>query len=325
MASSSPSAPYVVEECNGFFQFLSDGTIVRFPEPIFPVAIPEDFPVDWKDLLFDPNHGLYLRLYMPPVAAGEDKLPLLVYYRGGGFCIGSRTSPNLHACCLRLASDLHVIVASVDYRLAPEHRLPASFDDAAAALLWLRDQSGSDAWLSEHADLSRVFVSGESAGGTVAHQMALRFGRTGLKPVRLRGFILVMPAFAGEERTKSELDCEEGAVLSLEQLDQFCRLSLPPGATRDHPLWNPFGPDSPNLEAADLAPLLVVAAERDLLRDRCVEYATRLKEMGKEVELLEIKGQEHGFFVIKPWSKPVGEMVRFIKLFMDEFGNKSDE
>ncbi|XP_072957690.1 strigolactones hydrolase CXE15-like [Typha angustifolia] len=321
--SSSPSAPYVVEDCRGHLQLLSDGTVVRSPHPIFPVDVPNDFPVDWKDILFDPNHGLHLRLYMSRVA--KNKLPVLVYFHGGGFCIGSRTWPNFHASCLRLASDLHVIVASFDYRLAPEHRLPAAFDDATTALLWLRDQSQSDAWLSEHADLSSVFVIGESAGGTIAHQMAVQFGRTGLNPVRLCGFVLVMPGFVAEERTKSELDCLEGAFLCLEQLDRYCRLSLPPGATRDHPFWNPFGPESPNLEAAELAPLLVVVAERDLLRDRGVEYATRLKEMGKEVELLEIKGQEHGFFAINPWSKPVGEMIRFIKLFMDEFGNKSDE
>ncbi|XP_072988837.1 strigolactones hydrolase CXE15-like [Typha latifolia] len=320
MASSASSTlsspPYVVEEYPGVLQLLSDGTVLRSPDHIAPpIPVPDGVSVDWKDLLFDTTHGLHLRLYMPRVA--KNKLPVLVYFHGGGFCIGSRTWPNFHASCLRLASDLHAIVASVDYRLAPEHRLPAALEDAAAALLWIRDQSKSDAWLSEHADLSRVFVIGESAGGNITHHMAVLFGQTGLAPVRLCGFILLMPGFVAEERTKSELNCHDGAFLSLEKLDRYCRLSLPPGATRDHPSCNPFGPESPSLEAAEMGPILVVVAERDVLKDPGVAYATRLKEMGKKVELVEFKGEEHSFFAIKPWSEPVGEMIREIKLFMD--------
>ena len=107
--------------------------------------------------------NLGLRMYRPTTAGGEEegkKLPVLVYFHGGGFCIGSCTWPSFHAGCLRLAAELPAVVLSFDYCLAPEHRLPAAHEDAAAAL-WLRDQLLSIPWLADGADSSQVFVSGQ--------------------------------------------------------------------------------------------------------------------------------------------------------------------
>ena len=70
--------------------------------------------------------------------------------------------------------------------------------------------------------------------------------------------------------------------------DQLWRMSLPVGATFDHPLANPFGPDSPDLEPVALPPVLVEAPEVDVLRDRVLLYVARLKQMGKDVELVRI-------------------------------------
>jgi acetyl esterase/lipase len=86
--------------------------------------------------------------------------------------------PNVHACCLRLAAELPAVVLSADYRLVPEHHLPAFLDDSAPVLSWLRDQASLPAavepCLTESADFSRVFVSGESAGANIAHHLAVR-------------------------------------------------------------------------------------------------------------------------------------------------------
>ncbi|XP_072957560.1 strigolactones hydrolase CXE15-like [Typha angustifolia] len=319
-----PSRPHVIEDCRGTILLYSDGTVLRSPEPFIHVSTAHDAEaeVDWRDVLYDPAHDLSLRLFKPRVInADEGKIPLLVYYHGGGFCLGSRTWPNFHSCCLRLASSLHVIVASVDYRLAPEHKLPAAIQDGAASLLFLRDQWASDAWLAEHADPARVFLSGESAGGNITHHMAVQFGPTGLNPIRIRGSILLMPAFGGVERTKSELECDKDSFLSLEQADQYCRLMLPRGATRDYPVFNPAGPEGPNLEAVETGPMLLVVAEKDMLKDREVEYARRMREeWGKHVEVAEFEGQQHGFFAIDSWSEPADEVIRIMKQFMDEFG-----
>ncbi|KAG1347968.1 Arylacetamide deacetylase [Cocos nucifera] len=323
----SSFAAYEVDECRGVLRVFSDGSIVRSPNPSFPVPVQDDGSVDWKDAQFDAAHDLHLRLYKPRhrLASDGPKFPVFYYFHGGGFCIGSRTWPNCQNYCLRLASELRAVVVAPDYRLAPEHHLPAAIDDGAAAVEWLRRQAASpdpDPWFAEAVDFGRVFISGDSAGGNIAHHLAVRFGsaagRAKLEPVRIRGFVQLMPFFGGTRRTKSEAECPKDAFLNLELNDRYWRLSLPRGATADHPLVNPFGPGSPDLEPLEFEPMLVVVGDRDLLRDRAAAYAKRLREWGKPVELAEFQGQQHGFFTIDPWSEPANELMRVIKRFMDE-------
>lgn len=306
---------------------LSDGAIVRSQNPSFPIPVVDDGSVEWKDALFSPApHALNLRLYRPrrSQTPGEGRLPVFFYFHGGGFCIGSRTWPNCQNYCLRLASDLRALVVAPDYRLAPEHRLPAAIHDAVASVEWLRSQAAADPWLAESADLARVFISGDSSGGNIAHHLALRFGspagRAALAPLRLRGFVLLMPFFGGTQPTRSEAECPDDAFLNRELNDRYWRLSIPSEATLDHPLVNPLGPESADLEAAEVDPILVVVGGRDLLRDRAAEYAVRLRGWGKPVELAEFEGQQHGFFTIDPWSEPSGKLMGTIKRFMKDNG-----
>jgi len=126
---------------------------------------------------------------------------VLVYFHGGGFCIASFELVNFHAGALRLAAELPALVLSADYRLAPEHRLPAAFDDADSVLAWLRAQASAAAepWLAESADFGRVFVGGDSAGGTISHHVAARHGAgsLALAPLRLAGYVLLWTFFGG--------------------------------------------------------------------------------------------------------------------------------
>ncbi|KAL6880187.1 hypothetical protein ACP4OV_011752 [Aristida adscensionis] len=319
--SSSPE-PYVVEDCRGVLQVLSDGTVRRSAEPGLPAAdAPEDdCGVEWKDVTWQPEHDLNARLYRPRHlgAANDARLPAVAYFHGGGFCLGSGRWPGTHAWCLRLAAELPAVVLSFDYRLAPEHRLPAAQEDGAAALRWLRARAAADPWLAEAADLARVFVAGDSAGGNIAHHVAARFGRTGLSPpVRLRGHVLITPAMSGEARTRGELECPADAALTTEMCDRFSRLALPAGATRDHPALSPAGPQAPSLEAVEVAPVLVVAAERDVLRERNAHYARRMREeWGKDVEYVELAGVGHGFLRADPWSERADELVRLVRRFV---------
>ncbi|KAJ6829392.1 putative carboxylesterase 15 isoform X3 [Iris pallida] len=318
--------PYEVDECRGVLRVFSDGSIVRTPGPSFPVPVVDDGTVEWKDVQFDPANGLHLRLYKPRrTGPARPRLPIFFYFHGGGFCIGSRTWPNCQNYCLRLASDIGALVVSPDYRLAPEHRLPAAIDDAALAVEWLRDRAASDEWVADAADLGSVFISGDSAGGTIAHHLAVKFGsaagRAELGPVRVRGYVLLGPFFGGTQRSRSEAECPTDAFLNLELNDRFWRLSVPLGADTDHPLVNPFGPESPGLEGVEFEPMLVVVGGHDLLRDRAVEYAERLKGWGKPVEVAEFAGQQHGFFTINPWGEPANELMGVLKRFIDENGN----
>ncbi|KAJ1287842.1 hypothetical protein BS78_02G042000 [Paspalum vaginatum] len=324
MATGAAAAPHVVDECRGVLFVYSDGSVVRRAQPGFATPVRDDGSVEWKDATFDEARGLGLRLYRPRDRAPAAGLPVFFYFHGGGFCIGSRAWPNCQNYCLRLAADLGALVVAPDYRLAPEHRLPAAIDDAAAALRWLA--AARDPWVSAgSADLARVFVSGDSAGGTLAHHLAVRFGsspaaRAELAPAAVRGYVQLMPFFGGVQRTRSEAECPDDAFLNRALNDRYWRLSLPEGATPDHPVANPFGPGAPDLGAVEFAPTMVVVGGSDILHDRAVDYAARLKAAGKPVEVRDFEGQQHGFFTIDPWSDASAELMRVIKRFVDSDG-----
>jgi acetyl esterase/lipase len=336
--SPTAAANVVVEDIYGFLRVLADGTVVRSPEqPVFcPATFPSSHPsVQWKEAVYDKANNLRVRMYKPSAAGGGEagkKLPVLVHFHGGGFCLGSCTWANVHAFCLSLAAEAGAVVLSAGYRLAPEHRLPTAVDDGVGFLRWLRAQSTTDAaadgWLAEAADFGRVFVTGDSAGGTIAHHLAVRAGLAAtkrgeldldldLRPVTVRGYVLLMPFFGGVRRTRSEAECPAEVLLNLDLFDRFWRLSLPAGATRDHPAANPFGPDSPELGSVDFrAPVLVVVGGLDMMRDRTVDYAERLAAMGKPVELVEFAGKPHGFYLHEPGSEATGELIGLVSRFL---------
>ncbi|CAN1306846.1 Probable carboxylesterase 15 [Linum perenne] len=81
---------------------------------------------------------------------------------------------------------------------------------------------------------------------------------------------------------------------------------------------NPFGPASVNIEKVDIGPMLVIVGECELLKDRGHDYATRLKEMGKKVEYVEIKGKQHGHFTNDPYSETSHDIINIINRFMIE-------
>uniref|UniRef100_A0A0D3EJR0 Alpha/beta hydrolase fold-3 domain-containing protein n=1 Tax=Oryza barthii TaxID=65489 RepID=A0A0D3EJR0_9ORYZ len=181
MSGSGDAAPppHVVEDFFGVIQLLSDGSVVRADDAAL-LAMPElqDVPgVQWKDAVYDATHGLMVRVFKPAAAAAGDdggKLPVLVYFHGGGYCIGALDQSPFHTFCLRAADELPAVVLSVQYRLAPEHRLPTAIDDGAAFFSWLRGAGSADPWLAESAELARTFISGVSAGANLAHHVAVR-------------------------------------------------------------------------------------------------------------------------------------------------------
>lgn len=314
-------AATVVDDCRGVLQVYSNGTIVRSQKPAFVTPFEDDGRVLSKDLVFDFSLGLELRLYIPTSAsASTTKLPIFVYFHGGGFCIGSRTWPNCHNNCLRLAATLNAIVVAPDYRLGPEHRLPAALDDGFSALLWIREQAGgsfaAEPWLADHADFARVYVSGDSAGGSIVHHVSLRAEAENWGKMKIKGYVHLMAFFGGEERKPSEATCPKDARLNLELNDRYWRLSLPVGANRDHPICNPLVPGAPCLSNVALPPVLVIAGGRDLLRDREIEYAEVLRNSGKEVELVVFEEEEHGFFTLTPNSPASGRLMECIIQFV---------
>ncbi|KAH0855505.1 hypothetical protein HID58_007941 [Brassica napus] len=134
-----------------------------------PYPTPDPSPVNTvvsKDITVSHSNSTWMRLYVPVTALNDGvsskKLPLVVYYHGGGFVICSVDFKPFHDFCNRMARELNAVVASPSYRLAPEHRLPAAYDDGVDALRFIR--TSDEEWIKSHADLSNVFLMGTSAG-----------------------------------------------------------------------------------------------------------------------------------------------------------------
>lgn len=158
----------VVEGIDGLIRVHKDGHVERFP-------IVHDVPCMWSlnsavdstDVRIDTQ--LWARIYVPKALSG--KLPVLVYFHGGGFCVASAAWSCYHEFLSRLALKARCIIVSVNYRLAPEHRLPAAYDDGFTIVKWLRKQVGGRSWWFQHCDLFRFFLGGDSAGGTIAYNV----------------------------------------------------------------------------------------------------------------------------------------------------------
>ncbi|URE01285.1 Carboxylesterase family [Musa troglodytarum] len=116
--------------------------------------------------------------------------------------------PILHNYLNSLVARAHVVAVSINYRLAPEHPIPAAYDDSWKALRWVASHAnggpGPDRWLADHADFDRLFLAGDSAGANIAHHMAMRAGAEGLqRGVGVHGVVLVHPYFLGSEPVES--------------------------------------------------------------------------------------------------------------------------
>ncbi|KAL6981857.1 hypothetical protein U1Q18_023474 [Sarracenia purpurea var. burkii] len=142
----------------------ADGSLTRLLKiPTIPatgdVEIPDDQPVLSKDVDLDPKLKTWLRIYLATEQTSGAKLPIVFYFHGGGWIDFSAASAMTHDHCNKLALDIPAIIISVEYRLAPEHRLPAQYEDAVQSMLWVKKQAldpNGDKWLREYGDFSRV-------------------------------------------------------------------------------------------------------------------------------------------------------------------------
>lgn len=310
MASESSKAKQIVDEVSGWLRVFDDGTVDRTwtgpPEALFLMdsVPPYDAPRDGITVHdITTEGGRTVRVYLPETKSR--KLPIIVHFHGGGFCISHATWFMYHQFYSRLARTLPAIVVSPFLPLAPEHRLPAAIDASYAALLWLRSlaRSGGSEKLRSAADFSRVFLTGDSSGGNLVHAVAARAGQASdsdsgfWSPLRLAGAIPIHPGFVRSTRSKSELEMKPDPMLTLDMLDKFLGYGLPEGATKDHPITCPMGEAAPPLETVRLPPFLVAVAERDLIRDTNFEYCEAMKRAGKDIEVVVSEGVGHCFYL----------------------------
>ena len=255
------------------------GRVVSNPEPpelasIEPLTIPS------------PAGSIPARIYTPTRLRKANGLaPGLVFFHGGGWVIGDLDSHDV--VCRKLADEGELMVVSVDYRLAPEHKFPAAVDDAIASTKWIAEnakQFGIDA--------SRLMVGGDSAGGNLAAVVAIS-ARDGSGP-DIAGQLLIYPAIDFAMTHPSHREPETSILLTHSVIRWF----------RDHYLngaadvgdWRASPARARTL--IGLPPAYVLTAGADPLRDEGDEYARRLKEAGVAVTHRTFPGQFHGFFTM---------------------------
>jgi acetyl esterase len=218
-----------------------------------------------------------VRLYAP----SDEKLPVLLYFHGGGFTIGSLAT---HDTLCRILSHLaHCAVVSVNYRLAPEHKFPIAHEDAWDAVQWVANQ-GSTLGL----DSTRLAVGGDSAGGTLAAACALE-ARDIKLPLALQ--LLFYPGCAAHQDTLSHKYFAHGFVLEEPHITYFFNHYLRTEADRDD--WR-FSPLSAH-DVECVAPAWFGLAECDPLVDEGVMYADKLRAAGVSVDLEIYRGVVHEF------------------------------
>jgi acetyl esterase len=215
-------------------------------------------------------------------------VPAVVYYHGGGHVIGSLDTHDLIA--RNLSAGVGALVASVDYRMGPEHKFPAAVDDSFAALKWVHAH-GKELG----ADPDRIGVHGDSAGANLAAVVALMARDTGSPKLRLQS--LVYPVADYRLAGGSYDQYAEGyGLLTRQSMVWF----------RNHYLRSPQDAEdwraSPIKASsfAGVAPAIVITAECDVLHDDGEGYAEALRRAGVSVEYKEYSGMIHGFFGMMP-------------------------
>jgi acetyl esterase len=251
-----------------------------------------------------PHGSIPARVYTPLKPRQANGLaPCLVFFHGGGWVIGDLDSHDV--VCRKLADEGELIVISVDYRLAPEHKFPAAVEDAITATRWIAEnakQLGIDA--------SRLTVGGDSAGGNLAAVVAIS-ARDGNGPA-VAGQLLIYPATDLALTHPSHSEPETSILLTHSVIRWF----------RDHYLngdadvsdWR-ASPARTNTLVGQ-PPAYVLTAGGDPLRDEGEEYARRLKEAGVPVTFRTFPGQFHGFFTMGKLLQQANVAAREIGIWL---------
>jgi acetyl esterase/lipase len=234
-----------------------------------------------------------VRLHRP--VSTQEPLPALLWIHGGGYVIGSAAQDD--AVCRHFADSLGIVVAAVEYRLAPEHRFPVPLDDCHDILVWLAGQPS--------VDRTRIAVGGASAGGGLAAALALLAHERRQVPLAFQ--LLAYPML--DDRTAERTDIDESHFkLWNNKANRFGWQSYTghqPGSDKISGLAAP----SRHNDLSGLPPAWIGVGTLDLFHDEDVAYAGRLREAGVECELDVVEGAFHGFDAVRP-KAPVSQAFR---------------
>lgn len=271
---SHPMSRLPVEQARAEFERTS---------PLLDNDPPQDLDVTSHRYPTRDGHILEARLYRRPGAA--DAQPVLLYFHGGGYVVGSLDSHD--ALCRRLARAGDCAILALDYRLAPEWPFPTAVLDALDGANWLAEQ-GRDLGL----DPARAAFGGDSVGATLATVLTLHAcHRPTTLALRPRAQVLLYPVTDVSRRYSSHDRYVEGHLLETDTLDWFYRHYLPNPADRED--WRA----SPLLAGTlhGLPPTYLGLAEYDPLHDEGLAYANRLRDAGNTLHLSLQPGLTHDY------------------------------
>ncbi len=252
---------------------------------------------DVEDASLPSPHGaLPLRLYRP----APTPLPIALFIHGGGWTLNDiDTHDHL---CRRIAKRSGWLIASLDYRRAPEHPHPAALQDARFAYDWLLENASR---LGGNSAL--MALAGESSGATTATALALQLRDTGAPLPALQ--ILAYPMVDLPDRWPSYRERGSGFTLDRPLALWFMKQSLPDSFDPADPYRDPYLFPLGTAELGGLPPALVMTAEFDPLRDEGIAYAERLAAAGVAVEHLHVPDQMHGFLMVDRVIRRAGELI----------------
>jgi len=232
-----------------------------------------------------PGGATRVRLYWPQGAAPA---PAIVYFHGGGHVIGSLDTHDFVA--RNLCGGTEAMVASVDYRMGPEHKFPAAVDDCFAALEWVHANAANLG-----ADPRRIGVHGDSAGGNLAAVVALLARDAGGPRLRLQSLVYPVTDYGLASDSYDKYATGYGVLTRAAMVwfrDHYLR------SAEDGSDWRASPIRAASL--AGVAPAIVITAECDVLHDDGERYAEALRGAGVPVEYKEFRGMIHAFFGMVP-------------------------
>ena len=244
---------------------------------------PEVFKVEDKVVSYE-GVNVPVRVYHPHAAQSQAALPGLVYLHGGGWTVGDLDTHDV--LCRSLCLQADIVVVSVDYRMGPEHKFPAAYDDTVAAFNWTVAHAASLG-----IDASSIAIGGDSAGGNLSAAACLGLRGQAVQPAFQ---LLIYPATIMWQDTASYHANGKGYMLTQESIAYYTENYL--RNREDAKDWRA----SPQLAEshAGLAPAFVMTAGFDPLRDEGLMYANALSKAGVSAQYICFERQIHGFITM---------------------------
>jgi len=233
-----------------------------------------------------------VRLYRP----GAGRLPVALFLHGGGWTVNDVDTHD--ELCRRLAKRSGWLLASLDYRKAPEHKHPAAIEDAYLAYRWLLDNADALG-----CDPVRRALIGESSGGMIAANLSLLLRDSGAPMPTYQ--VLAYPVADSFTYWPSYTERGDGYILDRALLRWYLDQYLSPTCSPGDPYLMPLATE----DLSGLPPALILTAEFDPLRDEGVAYARRLAAAGVAVEHVHATDQMHGFLLLGRVVPKAGTLI----------------